>query len=133
MSEVKTTQGLKMRGYLDLTNLPKSQVKKVKFGDGKEHLIVNIAIFETEPSYNNEGKMTSDHYITCAPKKDERIEGQKYGIGVENTIIRLCLYYGDSFRFTLESHAGSGLRIVLSADTQKEEYHETYESADSGR
>ena len=31
MSEVKTTQGLKMRGYLDLTNLPKSQVKKVKF------------------------------------------------------------------------------------------------------
>ena len=45
MSEVKTTQGLKMRGYLDLTNLPKSQVKKVKFGDGKEHLIVNIAVF----------------------------------------------------------------------------------------
>lgn len=81
MSEVKTTQGLKMRGYLDLTNLPKSQVKKVKFGDGKEHLIVNIAIFEAEPSYNNEGKMTSDHYITCAPKKEERIEGEKYGIG----------------------------------------------------
>lgn len=81
MSEVKTTQGLKMRGYLDLTNLPKSQVKKVKFGDGKEHLIVNIAIFETEPSYSVDGKMTSDHYITCAPKKDERIEGEKYGIG----------------------------------------------------
>lgn len=59
--------------------------------------------------------------------------GQKYGIGVENTIIRLCLYYGDSFRFTLESHEGSGLRIVLSADIQKEEYHETDESADSGR
>ena len=81
MSEVKTTQGLKMRGYLDLTNLPKSQVKKVKFGDGKEHLIVNIAIFEAEPSYNAEGKITSDHYITCAPKKEERIEGEKYGIG----------------------------------------------------
>ena len=74
-------------------------------------------------------------HITEGCKKilaGERV-GQKYGIGVENTIIRLCLYYGDSFRFTLESHAGSGLRIVLSADTQKEEYHETYESADSGR
>ena len=81
MSEVKTAQVLKMRGYLDLTNLPKSQVKKVKFSDGKEHLIVNIAIFETEPSYNSEGKMTSDHYITCAPKKDERIKEEKYGIG----------------------------------------------------
>lgn len=81
MSEVKKAQGLKMRGHLDLTNLPKSQVKKVKFGDGTEHLIVNIAIFEKEPSYSVDGRMTSDHYITCAPKKEERIEGEKYNIG----------------------------------------------------
>lgn len=81
MSEVKTTQGLKMRGYLDVTDLPRSQVMKVKFGDGKVHSIVNIAIFATEPRYNNEGKITSDHYITCAPRKEERIEGEKYGIG----------------------------------------------------
>lgn len=74
-------------------------------------------------------------HITEGCKKilaGERV-GQKYGIGVENTIIRLCLYYGDSFRFTLESHEGSGLQIILSADKQKEEYHETDESADSGR
>ena len=99
MSEVKTTQGLKMRGYLDLTNLPKSQVKKVKFGDGKEHLIVNIAIFEAEPSYNNEGKITSDHYITCAPKKDERIEGEKYGIGIYVTDSYITSNIGENTLF----------------------------------
>ena len=46
---------------------------------------------------------------------------RKYGIGIENTLLRLCLYFGDSFRYTLESEENSGLEIILSADAKREE------------
>ena len=58
---------------------------------------------------------------------------REYGIGVENTIMRLHLYYGDTFRYELESEENAGFRIRLSADIKKENKYETDESADSGR
>ena len=57
----------------------------------------------------------------------------EYGIGVENTIMRLHLYYGDAFRYELESEENAGFRIRLSAEMKKENEYETDESADSGR
>ena len=58
---------------------------------------------------------------------------REYGIGVENTIMRLHLYYGDAFRYELESEENAGFRIRLSADIKKENKYETDESADNGR
>jgi sensor histidine kinase YesM len=58
---------------------------------------------------------------------------REYGIGVENTIMRLYLYYGDAFRYELESEENAGFRIRLSAEIKKEKAYETNESADSGR
>ena len=64
-----------------------------------------------------------------AGKRTER----QYGIGVENTIMRLYLYYGDAFQYELESGEDAGFRIRLSADMKKGNEYETDESADSGR
>ena len=58
---------------------------------------------------------------------------RKYGIGVENTLLRLCLYYGDSFRYTLESGENTGFEITLSANVKREKDHASNESNHSGR
>lgn len=53
---------------------------------------------------------------------------QKYGIGIENTLMRLYLCYNDGFRYELESQEDAGLRITLSAELEKEENDGTDES-----
>jgi two-component system sensor histidine kinase YesM len=62
----------------------------------------------------------------------KRVE-KRFGIGVENTIMRLCLFYGDSFQFDLISQPGEGLQITLSAEKEKENQYETDKRIDSGR
>ena len=47
-------------------------------------------------------------------------EKRKHGIGVENTIARMCLYYGETFEYTLESGEDAGFRIVMSAKAEEE-------------
>ncbi len=40
---------------------------------------------------------------------------KEYGIGIENTMMRLCLYYNGAFTYGLENRADGGFRITLSA------------------
>lgn len=56
----------------------------------------------------------------CAQILTGKREKRKYGIGVENTIMRLYLYYGDAFRYELESGENAGFRITLSANLDEE-------------
>ena len=69
---------------------------------------------------------------SCRQIRSGKRRNRKYGIGVENTIMRLHLFYGDAFRYELESEENAGFRIRLSADIEKEENDETDESADRG-
>lgn len=80
MEENKKKAELKLRGYIDLTKIPQHVVKKIKGRDGKNHLYLNIAIFETF-----EDNQDNDHFISCAPVKEKRQEGATYSIGYLNT------------------------------------------------
>lgn len=65
---------LAFTGSICLTDIPKETIKIVE-KNGKKYL--SIAVLElTEPS-----KYGDTHFISCAPKKDERIEGRNYIIG----------------------------------------------------
>ena len=69
---------------------------------------------------------------SCRQIRSGQRRNREYGIGVENTIMRLHLFYGDAFRYELESEENAGFRIRLSAEIEKEQSDETDESADSG-
>lgn len=69
---------------------------------------------------------------SCLQIRSGQRRNREYGIGVENTIMRLHLFYGDAFRYELESEENAGFRIRLSATIEKEQEHETDESADRG-
>lgn len=69
---------------------------------------------------------------SCRQIRSGKRRNREYGIGVENTIMRLHLFYGDAFRYELESEENAGFRIRLSADIEKEQNDETDESADRG-
>lgn len=69
---------------------------------------------------------------SCLQIRSGQRRNRDYGIGVENTIMRLHLFYGDAFRYELESEENAGFRIRLSAELEKEQEHETDESADRG-
>lgn len=69
---------------------------------------------------------------SCRQIRSGKRRNREYGIGVENTIMRLNLFYGDAFRYELESEENAGFRIRLSADIEKEQNDETDESADRG-
>ena len=61
-------------GSICLTDIPKELIATGK--NGKEYL--NIAIFANKDGANQWG---NTHYMTCAPKKEERQEGVNYIIG----------------------------------------------------
>lgn len=61
-------------GSICLTDIPKELITKGK--NGKEYL--NIAVFANKDGANQYG---NTHYMTCAPKKEERVEGVNYIIG----------------------------------------------------
>ena len=67
-------------GSICLSDIPREQMKKVMCKDGVERIFVNIFIGEKkQPQEMNGRKYT--HYVSCAPKQEERIEGQNYFIG----------------------------------------------------
>ena len=69
-------------GSICLSDIPTKEIKKVMCADGKERLFLSISVHEnTEPKYGKDGKLISDHFISCAPKKEERDEGVNYIIG----------------------------------------------------
>ena len=73
---------MKFIGSICLSDIPTKEIKMVKCADGKERAFLSISIHEnTEPKYNQSGKLISDHFISCAPKKEERTEGVNYIIG----------------------------------------------------
>ena len=61
-------------GSICLTDIPKELISTGN--NGKKYL--NIAIFANKDGANQWG---NTHYISCAPKQDERKEGVNYFIG----------------------------------------------------
>ena len=80
---------MKFVGSVCLSEIPREEIKKVKCADGVERLFVNISVHENaEPKYIDKvvngvttKVLVSDHFISCAPKKEERKEGVNYIVG----------------------------------------------------
>ena len=67
-------------GSICLSDIPRSQMKKVLCKDGKEKIFLNIFIGEKKEPQTF-GDRTYTHYVSCAPRKEERREGEQYYIG----------------------------------------------------
>lgn len=66
-----------LTGSICLSDIPREQMKKVICKDGKEKIYLNVAVIERkEPS-----QFGHTHFITCAPKQEERKEGIQYIFG----------------------------------------------------
>ena len=73
---------MKFTGSICLSDIPKSEVKKVKRKDGSYGFYLNISVHENDkPFTNSDGKVISDHFISCAPKKEERVKDVDYIVG----------------------------------------------------
>jgi len=73
---------MKFVGSLCLSDIPKELIKVVKCKDGVERAFLNISIHELkEPRVDESGKVTSDHFVSCAPRKEERDEKKNYIFG----------------------------------------------------
>lgn len=71
-------------GSICLTDIPKELIKRVVCKDGKERAYLNLAIIEKKQpqSFTNNGiTRTYTHFISCAPKKEERKDGVNYILG----------------------------------------------------
>ena len=66
-------------GSICLSDIPRDVMKKVMCKDGKEKIFVNIAVCERKEPVTF-GDRTYTHFISCAPKKEERKEGVNYFI-----------------------------------------------------
>lgn len=67
-------------GSICLSDIPREQMKKVLCKDGKERIFLNIWVGERrEPATFDDRTYT--HYISCAPRKEERREGVNYFLG----------------------------------------------------
>ena len=67
-------------GSICLSDIPRSQMKKVMCKDGKEKIYLNIWVGERKEPVTF-GNNTFTHYISCSPKKEERKDGENYFIG----------------------------------------------------
>ncbi len=73
---------MKFVGSINLTDIPKSEIKVVECRDGKKRAFLNISVHEKkEPFLDANGKVLSDHLISCAPKKENRQDGVNYIVG----------------------------------------------------
>ena len=67
-------------GSICLSDIPREQMKKVMCKDGVERIYVNVFIgARKEPSRFGNNVFT--HFVSCAPKKEERVDGKSYFIG----------------------------------------------------
>lgn len=55
-------------------------MKKVRCKDGKERVYLSISIVEKRQPQEMNGKLYT-HFVSCAPKKEERDENTNYIIG----------------------------------------------------
>lgn len=70
-----------LTGSICLSEIPREMMKKVKCKDGKERIYLNIAVIakKTPQTFTNDGvARTYTHFISCAPKKEERVDGVNY-------------------------------------------------------
>ena len=67
-------------GSICLSDIPRSQMKKVKTKDGKEKIYLNIFIGERKEPVTFDDR-TYTHFVSCSPKKEGRVEGENYFIG----------------------------------------------------
>lgn len=67
----------KLIGSICLSDIPRSEMKKVMCRDGKERIYVNIAVVERKSVADN----GDTHFLTCEPKQEFRKEGVKYIFG----------------------------------------------------
>lgn len=71
-----------LTGSICLSDIPREQMKKVVCKDGKERIYLNVAVIERkEPS-----QFGHTHFITCAPKQEERKEGTQYILEISRNI-----------------------------------------------
>lgn len=71
---------MNLTGSICLSDIPREQMKKVMCKDGKERIFLNIFVGEKrEPQ--TFGTRTYTHYVSCAPRKEERTDGVNYYIG----------------------------------------------------
>lgn len=73
-----------LTGSICLSDIPREVMKKVVCKDGKERVYVNMAVItKKEPTTftDNGVARTYTHFVTVAPKKEERKEGVNYIIG----------------------------------------------------
>lgn len=67
-------------GSLCLSDIPKSEIKKVTMRDGTTKLFLNVFVGEMkDPKVF--GERTYTHYVSCAPPKEQRKDGVFYNIG----------------------------------------------------
>lgn len=60
-----------LSGSICLSDIPREQMKKIKCKDGVERIYVNVAVIERR----EKSQFGHTHFITCSPKKEERVEG----------------------------------------------------------
>ena len=73
---------MKFVGSLCLSDIPKKEIKVIKCKDGVDRFFLNISVHENaEPRTDGSGKLISDHFISCAPRKEERDTKTNYIIG----------------------------------------------------
>lgn len=64
-------------GSICLSDIPRDMIKAFTLKDGTTKKYLNISIHERK----EQGQYGDTHFISCAPKKEERKEGVKYIIG----------------------------------------------------
>lgn len=67
-------------GSICLSDIPREQIKKIMCKDGKERMFINVFIGEKRTPQTFNGR-TITHYVSCAPKKEERRDDVNYFIG----------------------------------------------------
>lgn len=71
----------RLYGSICLTDaIASGQAKKVLCKDGQTKVFLNISIVEKKQPQELNGK-TYTHFVSCAPKQEERKEGVQYIIG----------------------------------------------------
>ncbi len=79
-----------LTGSICLSDIPREQMKKVMCRDGKERIFLNVAVIqkkEPQTFSDNGTSRTYTHFITCAPKREERKENVNYIIASLETRI----------------------------------------------
>lgn len=70
-----------LNGSICLSDIPRELIKKVVCRDGVTRLYLNIGIHRRKTPQTYPDGRTITHYISCAPRKEERVDGVNYFIG----------------------------------------------------